>query len=88
ILKGVYDVNTTDGFEFIGTDDVGIPILGSIDEDMADVEVLVKVGGVTFVEGVTDAEGVTDVEGVFGDVGAELGNVEVAFTDMVGGMEV
>ncbi|KAH9287664.1 hypothetical protein KI387_031781, partial [Taxus chinensis] len=75
------------------TDDVGIPILGVIDEDMTDVEELAEVRGekdidsATNAKGTIDAKGMKDIEGVVGDIDVEVGNTEVTFMDIARGIE-
>ncbi|KAH9308548.1 hypothetical protein KI387_036459, partial [Taxus chinensis] len=55
---------------------------------MVDVEALIDFRGVTNIKGVTYTEGAVDVESTIGDVDARVGNAEVTFMDMAGGMEV
>ncbi|KAH9320953.1 hypothetical protein KI387_015592, partial [Taxus chinensis] len=50
------------------TDDVGIPILEAIYEDIVEDEALEEVGGMTNIEGAIYADGAADVEGAVGDV--------------------
>ncbi|KAH9332188.1 hypothetical protein KI387_044332, partial [Taxus chinensis] len=70
------------------TDDVGIPIVGAMYEDMVGVVVLIEVEGVIDVKGAIDTDGVTDVNGKVGGLDVGVGNAKVAFRDMAWGMDI